>query len=158
MNNPISPIRTLVVDDDVSISRLICNMLRLRFGDALEVIETADDQTAFGLALANQFDLCISDLDMPTINGLKLLKVIKAIDPLTPFIMLTAHPNENAIRSAFQLGADDYLLKPIDSQALCNSVTFMGQRLQRFRSQFFSERIPCQSDFSRGAESNLTKT
>jgi YesN/AraC family two-component response regulator len=72
---------------------------------------------------------------MPFVNGFKLLKSIKEADALTQVIILTGYPDENAIRSAFILGADDYLLKPISEEVLCNSVHFMLNRFFRLRSE-----------------------
>ena len=127
-----SPIRTLVIDDDKSITRLICKFLADRFAERLAI--TDDVQMALGMVTANQFDLCITDLDMPSVNGFKLLKAIKEIDTLTQVIILTGYPDENAIRSAFILGADDYLLKPISAEDLFVSVEFMINRIYRLRS------------------------
>lgn len=128
-----SPIRTLVIDDDKSITRLISKILVDHFADRLEITETDNVQIALGMVTANQFDLCITDLDMPSVNGFKLLKAIKEVDTLTQVIILTGYPDENAIRSAFILGADDYLLKPISASELCNSVQFMINRVCRLR-------------------------
>ena len=132
---PQSPIRTLVIDDDKSVTRLICKILADHFADRLEITDTDDVQMALGMIRANQFDLCITDLDMPCVNGFKLLKAIKEADTLTQVIILTGYPDENAIRSAFILGADDYLLKPISEEVLCNSVRFMLNRFCRLRSE-----------------------
>ena len=49
--------------------------------------------------------------------------------------MLTAHPEENAIKSAFTMGAADYMLKPVHAVALCNCVEFMMARIRRFRTE-----------------------
>lgn len=130
-----SPIRTLVIDDDRFITRWIGEILADHFADRLEITETNDVKMALGMATANQFDLCITDLDMPSVNGFKLLKVIKEADPLKQVIILTGYPDENAIRSAFILGADDYLLKPLSVEELCNSVEFMLNRVCRLRSE-----------------------
>jgi DNA-binding NtrC family response regulator len=83
-----SPIRTLVIDDDKSITRLICKFLADRFAERLAITATDDVQMALGMVTANQFDLCITDLDMPSVNGFKLLKAIKEIDTLTQVIIL----------------------------------------------------------------------
>lgn len=130
-----SPIRTLVIDDDRFITRWIGKILADHFADRLEITETNDVKMALGMATANQFDLCITDLDMTSVNGFKLLKVIKEADPLKQVIILTGYPDENAIRSAFILGADDYLLKPLSVEELCNSVEFMLNRVCRLRSE-----------------------
>ena len=127
------PLRMLVVDDDLAMTKLIAKILNSYFGERLEVIEMVDPQAAVGFARANRLDLCITDMDMPNVNGFKVLKTIKQTNPLTQAIILTAHPAENAIISAFSMGADDFLLKPIDSQVLLKSVSFMIDRLARFQ-------------------------
>jgi DNA-binding response OmpR family regulator len=128
-------IRTVVVDDDTAIVKLITRILDKKFGDILSVTGYTEVETVLGLAKANQVDLCITDLDMPRVNGLKCLKQLKKANSLTQVIILTAHPLENAIRSAFALGADDYLLKPIVVDQLCNVVQFLAARLHRYQEE-----------------------
>jgi len=143
------PVRTVVVDDDIAIVKLVTRILEKKFEGIVTVNGYTDVSTVLGLAEANQIDLCITDLDMPRINGLKVLKQLKKANPLTQVIILTAHPLENAIRSAFALGADDYLLKPLDVELLCEVVTFVTSRFRRYHEEIvMSEsnneyRMPC---------------
>ena len=130
-----TPIRTLVVDDDDSICDLVCQILNKRFEDTLSITSTNNVEKALGMVVANQFELCITDLDMPEINGFRIMKMLKKSDALSQTIFLTAHPSENAIKSAFEGGAADYLLKPIDAVELCESVRFMSNRIRRFRRE-----------------------
>lgn len=135
MNHTNAPIRTLVVDDDNDMCQLVCRILNKRFEDSLAITSTSNVEMAFGMVIANQFELCITDLDMPQINGFKILKMLKQSNALNQTVFLTAHPDENAIVSAFALGAADYLLKPIDSAELCECVSFLANRIRRFRRE-----------------------
>ena len=131
------PIRTLVLDDDAAMVRLVKKILEKTFGDLIVVTGLVDGEQALGMAIANQVDLCITDLDMPRINGLMCLKSLKASNPLTQVIILTAHPDENAIRSAFTMGADDYLMKPINTEALRQVVGYLIAKIIRVREDIF---------------------
>lgn len=127
------PIRTLVVDDDNAVCQIVCRILTNRYGDELAITSTNNAEMAIGMAIANRFELCVSDLEMPGINGFKILKSLKQSNPLTQVILLTGHPDESAIKSAFSLGADDYILKPIHPMEICNSIDFMINRIRRFK-------------------------
>ncbi len=129
------PIHTLVVDDDASTTKLVAKILRNYFGEELAITEVVDPQAAVNIAHSRSVELCLTDMDMPNVNGFKVLKTIKQVNPLTQAIILTAHPVENAIISAFSLGADDFLLKPIDPKVLVESVQFMIARLRRFQRE-----------------------
>lgn len=135
MNQTNSPIRTLVLDDDNDMCQLVCRILNRRFEDSLAITSTSNVEMALGMVIANQFELCITDLNMPQINGFKILKMLKQSNALSQTVVLTAHPDENAIASAFALGAADYLLKPIDSAELCDCVSFLANRIRRFRRE-----------------------
>jgi DNA-binding NtrC family response regulator len=124
---------TLVVDDDIAIVKLVEATLRRQFPELLEVNGTIDPGYVWGIAATRQVDICVTDMNMPTINGFKLLKQLKDINPLTQVIFLTAHPTFEAAESAFKMGADDFLAKPIDLDLLCESVRFMASRAARWQ-------------------------
>ena len=106
------------------------------------ITSTNNAEMAIGLSYSSQFELCVTDLNMPGANGFKILKLLMKENPLTQVIMLTAHPEENAIKSAFSLGAADYMLKPVHAIELCNCVAFMIARIQRFRSEILRSATP----------------
>jgi two-component system, response regulator YesN len=133
-------IQTVVVDDDASITKLLSKILETKFGNVLSVTAVTDAKQVLGMAKANRVDLCITDLDMPSVNGLKCLQQLKSINPLTQVVILTAHPAENAIRSAFAMGADEYLLKPIDVELFCDVVTFLAERFRRYHSEIIFDK------------------
>ncbi|MCU0712738.1 MAG: response regulator [Pirellula sp.] len=129
-------IRILVVDDDEMQLSLISRWLQKLSDNTIEVIATSNVNEAIGRAMAKEFDICLTDLDMPESNGLKLLKAIKDSDPLTPVILMTGISSRNALESALALNADDYFLKPLSWEDLLGSVTFQIKRLRRYRLDF----------------------
>ena len=124
--------QTLVVDDDAAMVKLIASALNRRMSDVLDVSSTIEPAYVWGMAASGKVDICITDMNMPAINGFKLLKQLKELNPLTQVIFLTAHPTFEAARSAFAMGADDFLSKPVDLDTLCQSVSFMAARAKRW--------------------------
>lgn len=131
--------RTLIVDDDSSMVRLVAAMLNRHLSDLLDVTSTIEPAYVWGMAASGNVDICITDMNMPTINGFKLLKQLKELNPLTQVIFLTAHPTVEAARSAFSMGADDFLIKPINMETLCDSMRFMAARAARWKVELVHE-------------------
>ncbi|XZE21849.1 response regulator [Pirellulaceae bacterium SH449] len=129
-------IRILVVDDDEAQLSLISRWLQKLMDESIEVIATANVNEAIGRAVAGEIDICLTDLDMPESNGIKLLKAIKDANPLTPVILMTAVSSRNALESSLAFGAADYFLKPLSWQDLLNSVKFQIARLRRYKLDF----------------------
>lgn len=99
----------LIVDDEESIRSTLAEY----FADiGYDVITAMDGEDALAKFVPDRFDCIISDMMMPKLNGLALLKSIKARDDHAYFIMITGYPNiENAI-NAIKAGAYDYVTKP----------------------------------------------
>lgn len=125
--------QVLVVDDDPQIPRLIETWLTAEFGRSLTIVNVIDPAEALGRILIDPIDLMITDIDMPAFNGYHLLKEIKNHNPLTQVMFLTGQPSRNAFRSARQMGADEYLLKPVKRQSLVHCVQYLLNRLDRWR-------------------------
>ena len=73
----------------------------------------------------NDFDLIVTDINMPVMNGLELIKHIKEIRPEMPVIIMSAHTEPEYIKSAEELGVDNYLLKPFDFIKFINLISQM---------------------------------
>ncbi len=130
--------RTLVVDDDPLMTQLTAHTLKQHMGDVVEVFTTTRPAYVWGLANSGKVDICITDMNMPQINGFKLLRLLKDLNPLTQVIFLTAHPTREAAKSAFTMGADDFLAKPVNLETLCNSVNFMAARAMRWQAELLA--------------------
>src|SRR5579859_167491 len=107
--------RVLVVDDEASARTGLEKLLRQE-GYAVETAE--DGSTALKSAAESPPDVVVTDLSMPVMNGLELLAKLREQDRDLPVIMATASSDVNAAVKAMRAGAEDYLTKPIDFDAL----------------------------------------
>lgn len=130
---------TLIVDDDISMVKLVEATLNRQFSELLDIRGTVEPGYVWGLVASRKVDICVTDMNMPTINGFKLLQQLKDINPLTQVIFLTAHPTFEAAQSAFKMGADDFLAKPVDLDMLCESIRFMANRAARWQVELIRD-------------------
>ena len=104
--------RILVADDEPAMRWLLDRLLR-QAGHAVTVVE--DGQAALGAAAAEPVDLAFLDIRMPGLDGLEVLSRLRAQNPETAVIVMTAHGSVRAAVEAMQRGAYDYLAKPFDN-------------------------------------------
>ena len=125
--------RLLVVDDDVSILRLIAEVLNQSFGDEI-LIETASNvEDAIARIDLGNVEILLTDLDMPGATGLDLLKRSKSRKTCAQVILLTGTTDSISLLDALELGANDYLVKPLDLEMLDQLVRESMQRLARWK-------------------------
>jgi DNA-binding NtrC family response regulator len=105
------PERILVVDDEPNMLDLFKKVLGK---EGYQVVASSSGEEAIQQLETERFDLLISDLKMPGLSGLELLKKAKSVSPTLPCIMLTAHGTIDSAVSAMREGAYDYLTKPIN--------------------------------------------
>lgn len=105
----------LVVDDDNAHRSMLRVMLR-SWGYAVE--EAADGDEAVAAVHEKSFDAVLTDVRMARMDGIKALKGIHAYNPALPVILMTAHSSVETAVDALRLGAYDYLIKPLDFEAL----------------------------------------
>jgi adenylate cyclase len=111
--------RILFVDDEKDLEPLILQKFRrlLRSGE-IELEFACDGLAALECLSASDFDLIISDINMPRMDGLKLLEKLQAGEGDVPTVILSAYGDMSNIRTAMNRGAFDFLLKPIDFEDL----------------------------------------
>ncbi len=111
----------LVVDDERSMIEFLEYMLRKEGHDV-----TSSQEAAAALQMITTspaFDLVISDIRMPGLDGLDFLKAARASDPDVPFIFVTAHATSETAIEALKLGAFDYVTKPFEIDKFKNLVS-----------------------------------
>ena len=103
--------RILVVEDDDEIRELLAEALK-RWGH--DPVLTANGQQGLDRYQAESFDLMVSDIRMPVMDGLTLLKTIRETDQRMPVVIVTAYPTVDSAVESLGVGADHYLVKPIN--------------------------------------------
>ncbi len=107
--------RILAVDDEPNMRRLLEISLRQA---GYQALTAANGREALETLKTEQVDLVVSDLHMPGMSGLELLKQMRADNDAIPFIMVTAQGEINTAVEAMKLGAADYILRPFDLEVL----------------------------------------
>src|SRR5438270_10819520 len=109
----VEPSSILIVDDEELNSEGLARRLR-RHGYAVTVAKSG--RAAIELLGQRRFDLVLLDIMMPGMNGLEVLKFLRRVDSLIdlPIIMVTARGDSADVVEALELGANDYLTKPLD--------------------------------------------
>ncbi len=107
----------LVAEDDANIRRMLALLLR---GNDYAVIDCENGEDALRAFYETKPDLIISDIAMPKMNGKELCRIIRRdySEDLIPFVFLTAQSELSDKREGFELGADDYIVKPFDAEEL----------------------------------------
>lgn len=108
-------LQILLIEDDQRVSGLIKRSLEEQ---GFEITLAYDGEMGKKLALQNSYDLLITDIILPKINGLDLCKEIRQTNPDLPIIMLTALGTTDDKVEGFDAGADDYLVKPFEMREL----------------------------------------
>lgn len=103
--------RLLVADDERSMRELL-ELVFKREGHQVTVV--SNGREALEAMQKSSFDLIITDVKMPDVNGIELLRSAREQSPETMVIMMTAFATINSAREAFKLGADDFIQKPFD--------------------------------------------
>jgi EAL domain-containing protein (putative c-di-GMP-specific phosphodiesterase class I) len=119
--------RILLVDDEVPLAQAYARWLAAA-GFTVEMAH--DGRAAADLAASTSFDVIISDISMPGMTGVELLRAVRQRDLDVPVVLMTANPAVESAVDAVELGALRYLVKPVDNKML-ESVADQAVRLHR---------------------------
>lgn len=118
--------RVMIADDDETI-RMIARIVLEKNGYAVE--EAVDGREAVAKIVDHPPDMLIVDLMMPKMNGHEVIRAVRAVMGLDlPILMLTADPDEKSQETALNLGADDYVMKPVKPALLAARVNAAFRR------------------------------
>jgi len=107
--------KILIVDDEEIIVRLLSMSLR---SDGYETVTAHSGEQGLEVFNSETPDIVVTDIKMPGMDGLELLKKIKEIDPEKEVIIVTGHGDIDSTITALQLGASDFINKPVRDEAL----------------------------------------
>ncbi len=119
------PTRVLVVDDEEDFATALVERLQRRGFEAEAVF---DGREALTCLAATSFDVAVLDLKMPGIDGLTTLREIKRAGIDVPVIVLTGHGTVASGIDGMQIGAADFLQKPVELDALCTAIRAAAER------------------------------
>ena len=122
-----------VVDDDPALTRLADKLLRAPFAERVTLTIFNDPRAARQQIEDTGCDVLISDIQMPGISGMEMLRVAKRRNAWTQVIFMTAFSTWDCIAEAIEAGACDYLLKPLVREDLHRVVDQSCERLARWQ-------------------------
>jgi len=113
-----SEIRALIVDDSSVMRKIVERSLRQAGLSALVVYEAGSGTDGLELLKSKQVDLILSDINMPSMDGLEFLRQIRAqnLAPGVPVVMITTESSEEHVKQAILAGAQGYIRKPFTAE------------------------------------------
>ncbi len=107
--------KALIIDDEPDIRELLeLTLSRMN----IETFTAANIESAMAALAQEEFDLCVTDMNLPDGNGIDLVKFVQANHPTTPIAVLTAYGSMETAITALKAGAFDFVSKPVDLQRL----------------------------------------
>lgn len=119
----------LYVEDDLSIHATMINYLNKFF---LKVLSANNGVEGLEQYKKEKFDIVITDINMPKMNGIEMLKEIKAIDENQAVLITSAHSESKFMVSAIKMGIDGYIIKPFDFDQLNHELYKISEKLKKF--------------------------
>ncbi len=118
--------KLLIIDDEFDLAEIIAEYLVDSFASTV----CSSPQEAKRLLESQKFDLILSDLEMPEINGFQIISIAKSLNPSVPVVILTGHSQfDPSSQKALAAGAKGILVKPLESPS----------KLEGFLSQFLTK-------------------
>lgn len=105
----------LVVEDDKDLNKTVCAYLNQNGYEATSCLDAND---AYNKMYGNIFDLIISDIMMPNIDGFEFAETVRSLNKEIPILFMTARDDFNSKQRGYGIGIDDYMVKPIDLDEL----------------------------------------
>lgn len=107
--------KILLVEDDKELNKTVCTYLNR---NGYETIGCFDANDAYNEMYGNMFDLIISDIMMPKIDGFEFAETVRSLNQEIPILFMTARDDFASKQRGYRLGIDDYMVKPIDLDEL----------------------------------------
>jgi DNA-binding response OmpR family regulator len=108
-------INILIVEDDPKLNKIVSTFLNEHNYNATGCLSAND---AFDKMIDIKFDLIISDIMMPNIDGFKLASLVREQDKIMPILFMSARDDISFKKRGFRIGVDDYMVKPVDMEEM----------------------------------------
>ena len=105
----------LVVEDDKDLNRTVCAFLN---ASGYQATGCLDANAAYDAMYGTMFDLIVSDIMMPGIDGFEFAKTVRSLNENIPILFMTARDDLASKQRGYRIGVDDYMVKPIDLDEL----------------------------------------
>ena len=105
----------LVVEDDKDLNRTVCAFLN---SSGYQATGCLDANAAYDAMYGTMFDLIVSDIMMPGIDGFEFAKTVRSLNENIPILFMTARDDFASKQRGYRIGVDDYMVKPIDLDEL----------------------------------------
>lgn len=124
------PTNILLVDDSAAIRKILCRVLQHAELDYGDVFEASDGLEALNVLKSQRVDLILTDINMPNMDGLQLLREVRSNDSWKklPVVMITTEGAQRKVLEAVELGASDYVRKPFSAQEMKEKLTEVMRR------------------------------
>jgi len=117
--------KILVVEDDRDLNRTVCAFLGASGYQATGCLNAND---AYDALYANMFDLIVSDIMMPGVDGFEFAQNVRSLNQEIPILFMTARDDIASKQRGFHIGVDDYMVKPIDLDELFLRISALLRR------------------------------
>lgn len=112
----------LIVEDDDEGRRFLCGLIEHHWPDA-RVVQAVEGKTALKLFAQQPPDVTLLDIELPVLNGLEVLEIIRAFRRDAAVIMVSGHGSMENVKTATQFGIDGFLVKPFDERKVVDAVS-----------------------------------
>ena len=107
--------KILVVEDDKDLNRTVCSFLN---SSGYQAVGCFDAKEAYDTMYGNTYDLIVSDIMMPGIDGYEFAKTVRSLNEDIPILFMTARDDFASKQKGYRIGIDDYMVKPLELDEL----------------------------------------
>ena len=118
-------IKILVVEDDIKLNRIVCDYLS---NSSYIAYGCLNPNEAYDMMYSSFYDLIISDIMMPEVDGFEFAKTVRSLNKTIPILFMTARDDIVSKQKGFRAGIDDYMVKPVDLEELVLRVAALLRR------------------------------
>lgn len=134
--------RVLIVDDEYYFRQLLIRLVDWEAAGFAVAAEADDGSAALQIIGEQTIDLIITDIEMPNTNGLEFIQEVRKLNSAAKLIFITSYDNFSYAQQAISLGADHYLLKPVDEDAVERALrTIRTQLTEKWEAERYINRL-----------------